>query len=265
VDNQPPRHSVSISGVITDDHGRALLIQRRDNHHWEPPGGVLELGETIHDGLRREIREETGLDVEPVALTGIYKNMTRAIIALVFRCKITGGDLATTDEVTAFRWATGADVAELADEAYAIRVLDALADEAYAVRVLDALHGGHPTAVRHHDGVHLISPTPGMDRRPTRRVQLSDKPFRIGRTPDNDLVVSDLDFSRHHAELRKSLTGNYEIIDLGSHNGIFVNGERVSHATLTDQDIVTIGHSTFRLAEGELWQFADDDTQTQAR
>ena len=252
MDNQPPRHSVSISGVITDDHGRALLIQRRDNHHWEPPGGVLELGETIHDGLRREIREETGLDVEPVVLTGVYKNMARAIIALVFRCKITGGDLATTDEVAAFRWATGADVAELADEAY-------------AVRVLDALNGGQPAAVRHHDGVHLIPPTPGVDRRPTRRVQLSDKPFRIGRTPDNDLVVSDLNFSRHHAELRKSPTGNYEIIDLGSHNGIFVNGKRVSHATLTDQDIVTIGHSTFRLAEGELWQFADDDTQTQAR
>ena len=252
MDNQPPRHSVSISGVITDDHGRALLIQRRDNHHWEPPGGVLELGETIHDGLRREIREETGLDVEPVALTGVYKNMTRAIIALVFRCKITGGDLATTDEVAAFRWATGADVAELADEAY-------------AVRVLDALNGGQPAAVRHHDGVHLIPSTPSVDRRPTRRVQLSDKTIRIGRTPDNDLVVADLDFSRHHAELRKSLTGNYEIIDLGSHNGIFVNGKRVSHATLTDQDIVTIGHSTFRLAEGELWQFADDDAQTQAR
>ena len=252
MDNQPPRHSVSISGVITDDHGRALLIQRRDNHHWEPPGGVLELGETIHDGLRREIREETGLDVEPVALTGVYKNMTRAIIALVFRCKITGGDLATTDEVASFRWATGADVAELADEAY-------------AVRVLDALNGGEPAAVRHHDGVHLIPPTPSADRRPTRRVQLSDKTIRIGRTPDNDLVVADLDFSRHHAELRKSLTGNYEIIDLGSHNGIFVNGKRVSHATLTDQDILTIGHSTFRLAEGELWQFADDDTQTQAR
>ena len=38
-----PRHSVSVAAVITDDHGRALLIQRRDNHTWEPPGGVLEL------------------------------------------------------------------------------------------------------------------------------------------------------------------------------------------------------------------------------
>jgi ADP-ribose pyrophosphatase YjhB (NUDIX family) len=80
-----------VAGIITDDHGRALLIQRADNRRWGPPGGVLELGGTIHDGLRREIREETGLDIEPVTLTGVYKNMPRGIIALVFRCKITGG------------------------------------------------------------------------------------------------------------------------------------------------------------------------------
>jgi len=179
--------------------------------------------------------------------------MTRAIIALVFRCKITGGDLATTDEVAAFRWATGADVA-------------GLADEAYAIRVLDALNGDRPAAVRHHDGVHLIPPTPGLGRRPTQRVQLSDKTIRIGRAHGNDLVLADdLDVTRNHAELRKSPAGSYEIIDLGSHNGTFVNGKRVSQATLTDQDIVSIGHSTFRLAEGELWQFADDHTQTQAK
>ena len=140
---QQPRHSVSIAGVITDDHGRALLIQRADNHRWEPPGGVLELGESIPDGLRREVREETGLDVEPVALTGVYKNMTRGIVALVFRCKITGGDLTTNDEASAFRWATDAEVAHLTEEAY-------------AVRVVDALHDDRPAAVRHHDGVHLL-------------------------------------------------------------------------------------------------------------
>src|SRR5215469_8115836 len=100
-----PKHSVSVAAVITDDQGRALLIQRRDNQRWEPPGGVLELGETIEDGLRREVREETGLDIEPIALTGVYKNMTRGIIALVFRCKATGGVLTTSDEVSAFLWA----------------------------------------------------------------------------------------------------------------------------------------------------------------
>jgi 8-oxo-dGTP diphosphatase len=252
VNTTPPRHSVSVSGVIPDDHGRVLLIRRRDNQHWEPPGGVLELAETIRDGLRREIREETGLDIEPDALTGVYKNMPRGIIALVFRCKITGGYLTANDEVTAFHWAGEADIRQLTSEAY-------------AVRLLDALSGGHPAAVRHHDGAHLIPPTPRADRRPTQRVQLSDKTIRIGRTPDNDLVVADLNFSRHHAELRKSPAGSYEIIDLGSHNGIFVNGKQVSHATLTDQDIISIGHSTFRLAEDELWQLADDDTPTQAR
>ncbi len=143
MDTAPPRHSVSVAGVITDDHGRALLIQRADNHRWEPPGGVLELGETIHDGLRREVREETCLDVEPVALTGVYKNMTRGIIALVFRCKVTGGNLATTDETTAFRWASHDQITELADEAYAIRVLD-------------ALPGDQVPTVREHDGFKVL-------------------------------------------------------------------------------------------------------------
>ena len=121
MNTHPARHSVSVAGVITDDHGRALLIQRADNHRWEPPGGVLELGESITDGLRREVREETGLDVEPIALTGVYKNMTRGIVALVFRCKITGGDLTTTDEASAFRWATDNQIANLMDPAYAAK------------------------------------------------------------------------------------------------------------------------------------------------
>lgn len=142
MDSQPPRHSVSVSGVITDDRGRALLIQRNDNQHWEPPGGVLELSEAIRDGLRREVREETGLDVEPVTLSGIYKNIPRGILALVFRCKITGGHLTTNDEVTAFRWATDDDVCDLASEAY-------------AVRILDALHGDATPTIRQHDGIHL--------------------------------------------------------------------------------------------------------------
>jgi 8-oxo-dGTP diphosphatase len=138
----PPRHSVSVAGVITDDNGRVLLVQRRDNQHWEPPGGILELEESIHDGLRREVREETGLEIEPVMLTGVYKNMPRGIIALVFRCRRIGGHLTQTDEVQAFKWVARDQV-------------DSLADEAYAIRILDALREGN-AAVREHDGTRLI-------------------------------------------------------------------------------------------------------------
>jgi ABC-type multidrug transport system ATPase subunit len=103
---------------------------------------------------------------------------------------------------------------------------------------------------------------PSVDRRPTSRMPLPAKAMRIGRVPDNDVVLSDLNVSRHHAELRKSPTGQYEIVDLGSHNGTFVNGQRVTKQALTEQDLVSIGSSTFRLTGGELRQFVDDGNIT---
>ena len=146
-------HSVSVAGVIVDDAGRALLIKRWDNGRWEPPGGVLEAGETIPDALQREVLEETGVKIAlPAVLTGVYKNMTGLIVSLVFRCEAIDGQPATGSETSALRWATREEVTELADEAYAIRVLDAL----------DAVS---PPAVRAHDGVNLIQdPPPAPDR-----------------------------------------------------------------------------------------------------
>jgi 8-oxo-dGTP diphosphatase len=82
-----PRHSVSVAGVVVRDDGRVLVLQRRDNGHWEPPGGVLELAETFDEGVRREVAEETGVQVEVERLTGVYKNVKRGIVALVFRCR----------------------------------------------------------------------------------------------------------------------------------------------------------------------------------
>jgi ABC-type multidrug transport system ATPase subunit len=103
---------------------------------------------------------------------------------------------------------------------------------------------------------------PSVDRRPTARMALPAKAMRIGRVPDNDLVLADLNVSRHHAELRKSPTGSYEIVDLGSHNGTFVNGQRVTSQVLSEQDLVSIGSSTFRLSGGELRQFVDEGNVT---
>jgi pSer/pThr/pTyr-binding forkhead associated (FHA) protein len=78
--------------------------------------------------------------------------------------------------------------------------------------------------------------------------------IRIGRTPDNDIVLADLDISRHHAELRRNPDGSFELTDLGSHGGTYVNGERITRRTLAEQDIISIGHVTFRLSGGELHQ-----------
>ena len=91
---------------------------------------------------------------------------------------------------------------------------------------------------------------------------LSGKTIRIGRQPDNDIALGDLEVSRHHAELRRNPDGSFEIIDLGSHGGTFVNGQRITRKLLTEQDIIGIGHATFRLNGGELRQYADERPAT---
>ena len=62
----PPANSVvpSTTAVVTDDQDRIVLIRRRDNDLWALPGGGMELGESIVDTAVREVKEETGLDVE---------------------------------------------------------------------------------------------------------------------------------------------------------------------------------------------------------
>ncbi|HYK67124.1 MAG TPA: cytochrome P450, partial [Streptosporangiaceae bacterium] len=77
--------------------------------------------------------------------------------------------------------------------------------------------------------------------------------LRIGRAPDNDLVVTHAPVSWHHAELRNE-AGACRIVDLGSSNGTFVNGEPVTDAVLSEGDIVSFGSSAFRLAGHELQQ-----------
>jgi ADP-ribose pyrophosphatase YjhB (NUDIX family) len=140
-----PRHSVAVAGIVIDGRGRALLIRRPENGRWEPPGGVLELDETFDDGVRREVREETGLNVEPEALTGVYKNMARGIVALAFRCRLISGTLAPNPEADAFRWAAPDEIVDLTSEVFACRVTDAYRDDP-------------APALREHDGTRLISP-----------------------------------------------------------------------------------------------------------
>lgn len=138
-----PLHSVSVAGAVVREDGRLLAIRRADNGTWELPGGVLELTEAPEAGVVREVWEETGIQVQVEELTGVYKNTTRGIVALVFRCKPEGGAERTSNESTAVEWLTPAEVEERMAEVFAIRLLD-------------ALDGAGPH-VRSHDGRQLTT------------------------------------------------------------------------------------------------------------
>ncbi|WP_372347496.1 FHA domain-containing protein [Streptomyces sp. KL116D] len=99
------------------------------------------------------------------------------------------------------------------------------------------------------------------DRSPTTFHQLAlGRVMRIGRALENELVVSDLQVSRLHAEFHATPDGRFEIRDLGSHNGTYVNGQPIAKggsALLGPNDIVGVGHSTFRLVGDRLEEFVD--------
>jgi 8-oxo-dGTP diphosphatase len=136
-----PKHSVSVAGIVVRDDGRVLVIRRDDNGHWEAPGGVLELDESFEAGVRREVLEETGLEVTVERLTGVYKNLTLGIVALVYRCRPAGGEPRVTDEAREIRWMTTEEVYSAMTPAFGVRVSDAL---------------GESPQSRAHDGVNLV-------------------------------------------------------------------------------------------------------------
>jgi 8-oxo-dGTP diphosphatase len=137
-----PKHSVSVAGIVVRDDGRVLVIKRDDNGHWEAPGGVLELDESFEVGVQREVMEETGIEVTVERLTGVYKNLTHGIVALVYRCRPTGGKPRATEEAREIRWMTMEEVQSVMVPAFGVRVLDAFEEVPQS---------------RAHDGVNLIT------------------------------------------------------------------------------------------------------------
>lgn len=117
--------------------------------------------------------------------------------------------------------------------------------------------------VPHQQGVHKAQGAPPVhgDRSPTTFHQLAlGRVMRIGRALDNELVVSDLQVSRHHAEFTAHPDGRFELRDLGSHNGTYVNGQPIAKSgtvLIGPNDIVGVGHSTFRIVGGQLEEFVD--------
>ena len=119
----PKANSVvpSTTAIVADNHGRIALVKRKDNELWALPGGGMELGESIEQGAVREVKEETGLDVEVVGLVGVYTNPqhvmayddgeVRQQFSLCFTTKLLGGELQFDDESTDIAWVAEVDLA----------------------------------------------------------------------------------------------------------------------------------------------------------
>ncbi|MFJ3718362.1 FHA domain-containing protein [Streptomyces sp. NPDC090057] len=128
-------------------------------------------------------------------------------------------------------------------------------EPAGAVQPAGAAGGAEPAA--HGPSVVSHPELTGTYRAPSSVRPLPVRTVRIGRAEDNDLVVDDLTVSRHHAELRAHADGSYDIADLGSHNGTYLNGAPVTRAPVGPGDLVGIGHITYCLVDDELQEYVD--------
>ncbi|THA84764.1 NUDIX domain-containing protein [Streptomyces sp. A0592] len=111
---EPNSMVVAASAVVTDDMGRILLQKRSDSGLWALPGGGMEMTDSLPGTAVREVKEETGLDVEITGLVGTYTD-PRHIIAytdgevrrqfnVCFRARLVGGTLTVSDESLELRW-----------------------------------------------------------------------------------------------------------------------------------------------------------------
>lgn len=123
--NAPRANSLvpAASAVVADEEGRILLHRRTDNDLWSIPGGAMEIGETISDTAVRETREETGLEVRPLYVVGVYSNPSHVVeysdgeirqqFSVCFACEVIGGDLTAGAESEEVRFIDRGDLSEL--------------------------------------------------------------------------------------------------------------------------------------------------------
>ncbi|QPV64364.1 NUDIX hydrolase [Halosimplex litoreum] len=105
----PLRATVSLRGIIFGPEGSVLVVERTSDGGWELPGGRLDAHEDCIDGLKREIREETGLDPvvsEPVHSLSWRNDSDNGRFAVYYRCHSTDRTVSLSDEHTDCEWVT---------------------------------------------------------------------------------------------------------------------------------------------------------------
>jgi ADP-ribose pyrophosphatase YjhB (NUDIX family) len=116
---------------------RLLLQQRADGGQWGLPGGSVEIGETVTQAISREVREETGLDVQRGRLIGVYSDPAFQVLQypdgqvwhyvnLCFECTILGGVFTTSDETLALDFFSPSELPARLLPVHTVRIQDAL-------------------------------------------------------------------------------------------------------------------------------------------
>lgn len=109
---------VGVGAVIVHE-GRVLLVQRGHEPlkgRWSIPGGLIEIGEMLHEAVVREVKEETGLDVELIELVELLDRIHREgervryhYVIADYLCRVVGGTLKAADDADAVRWVEPAE------------------------------------------------------------------------------------------------------------------------------------------------------------
>jgi 8-oxo-dGTP diphosphatase len=128
----PDRPVVGVGGVIVRD-GRALIVKRAHEPRkgeWSLPGGLVELGETLVEAAKREIREETGLEVEVGEVIEVFDRVHHLdgrvryhFVIVDYLCRPTGGTLQAGDDAEDVAWVSDEEVERFGVNALAARVI----------------------------------------------------------------------------------------------------------------------------------------------
>ena len=105
-------HLVSVAALVTNEENRILLV-KSPWRGWEYPGGLIEPGESFEAALKREVFEESGVEIEITGFVGICKNVERNIVNIDFTARYVSGDLTTSEESTEVGWFTAEEAMEI--------------------------------------------------------------------------------------------------------------------------------------------------------
>lgn len=123
--NAPKPNSIvpAVTAVVENDDHEVLMIERMDNGLWALPGGAQNFGESLIEAARREVVEETGIEIEVTGLSGIYSDPRHVIayddgeirqeFSICFLAKMTGGELRASSESRQARWVPANELTNL--------------------------------------------------------------------------------------------------------------------------------------------------------